>query len=169
MGTFILFYNYQSFSNIKVYLFPWIQFYSVFYITFRFFLFLDFRYYMQYLLIYSILFCATLYFGFVLMKSAILSAIISISINAQAYLLLSGAATALGELAVVVHGGGSAARGFPALSSFRIQHPPWAFPRALVLYAYEPTVQRQIVTNGVLQKKKPKSHVSDFSNRKVKY
>lgn len=90
------------------------------------------------------------------MKSVILSAVISIniSINAQSHLLLSGSAAALGELAVVVHGGGSAAWGFSALSSFRVQHPPRAFPRALVLYTYEPTVQRQIVTNRVLQKNK---------------
>lgn len=40
------------------------------------------------------------------------------------HLLLSGTATTLGKLAVVVHGGSSAARGFAALSPIRVQHPP---------------------------------------------
>lgn len=77
---------------------------------------------------------------------------VSVSVAPRSHLLLSGSAAALDELAVVVHGGGSAARGLTALSSFRVQHPPWAFPRALVLHAHEPAVQRQIVTNRVLQK-----------------
>lgn len=124
------------------------------------------RCYMQYICfyIYSVLLCVisvtTLYFASMLVKSAVLNAIVGISISGnisisvsmapRSHLLLSGSAAALGELAVVVHGGGSAARRFTALSSFRVQHPPRAFPRALVLYAHEPAVQRQIVTNRVL-------------------
>lgn len=87
-----------------------------------------------------------------LADSIFLSTSISISVILQPHLLLSGSATTLGELAVVVHGRGSAARGFAALPSFRVQHPPGAFPCALILDTHKAAVQRQIVTNRVLKK-----------------
>lgn len=66
------------------------------------------------------------------------------------YLFLSRSASALGELAVVVHGGRPASRGLPALAALRIKHPPGTLPRALVLHADEAAVQRQVVPDGVL-------------------
>ena len=68
------------------------------------------------------------------------------------YLFLCCSSSALGELAVVVHGGGSAPRGLAALPTLRVQHPPRALPRSLVLDTNKAAVQRQVVSNGVLQK-----------------
>lgn len=74
----------------------------------------------------------------------------------RAYLLLRGSSSALGQFAVVVHGGGSASRGLSVLPSFRVQHPPGTFSRSFILNANEAAVQGQVVSDGVLKRKEKK-------------
>lgn len=66
------------------------------------------------------------------------------------HLFLGGPSSALGRLAVVVHGGSSASRWLSILSPLRVKHPPWAFSCSLILYAHKAAVQGQIVSDGVL-------------------
>lgn len=66
------------------------------------------------------------------------------------YLLLRSPPSALGQLGVIVHRGGSATGRLSILPPFRIQHPPGAFSCSLILDAHETTVQRQVVSDGVL-------------------
>lgn len=67
------------------------------------------------------------------------------------YFFLCCSSSALCELAVVVHGGSPASRGLPTLSTLRVQHPPRALPRPLILDADEAAVQGQVVSNRVLK------------------
>lgn len=73
------------------------------------------------------------------------------------YLFFSGSSSALGELAVVVHGRCSAPRGLAILPALGVEHPPRTLARPLVLHPDEAAVQRQVVSNGVLsgRKKQP--------------
>lgn len=73
------------------------------------------------------------------------------------YLFFSGSSSALGELAVVVHGCCSAPRGLAILPALGVQHPPRTLARPFVLHPDKAAVQRQVVPNGVLsgRKKQP--------------
>lgn len=67
------------------------------------------------------------------------------------YLFLSCSSSALAVLAVVVHGDRPAAWGLAALPALWVQHPPRALSRALILDANKAAVQRQVVSDGVLE------------------
>jgi hypothetical protein len=71
--------------------------------------------------------------------------------SAPSYLLLGSPSSALGELAVVVHGGSSTSGGLPALPSLGVQHPPRALPCPLVLHTNKTTVEGQVVADGILE------------------
>lgn len=73
------------------------------------------------------------------------------------YLFLSCSSSALGKLAVVVHGSRPASRRLAILPSLWVQHPPWTLACPFVLHANKAAVQRQVVSNGVLEERKKRA------------
>lgn len=69
------------------------------------------------------------------------------------YLFLGSTPSALGKLAGVIHGRGTTTRWLAVLTTLWVEHPPWAFPRPLILHSHKATVQRQIVPDRVLRKR----------------
>lgn len=67
------------------------------------------------------------------------------------YLLLHGPSSALGQFAVVVHGGCPAPRRLSIFAALWVQHPPGALSCSLVLDADKAAVKRQIVSYRVLR------------------
>lgn len=66
-----------------------------------------------------------------------------------------------------IDGWSSAARSFPSRLCVRIEHPPAGLTRALILHSDESAVQRQVVANWVLEKKKNTDEVISGAKRVI--
>lgn len=66
------------------------------------------------------------------------------------WLLLGAFAAAPEQLAAAIHGGSPAPGCLATLAAIGVQHPPRALAGGLVMYLDELAVQRQVVTDGVL-------------------
>lgn len=79
------------------------------------------------------------------------------------YLFLGSTPSTLGKLAGVIHGRGTATRWLAVLTTLWVEHPPWAFPRSLVLHSHKATVQRQVVPDRVLRMREGETVMTTFA------